>query len=107
MFGSVTFWIFWQDGYEALSSLDDDGDGVLRGAELRGLALWQDRNGDGVSAPGEVCPVEAFGITAISCSTESNSGGMVWNPHGMTFDDGTSRPTYDWIAPCLVVSTED
>jgi len=107
MFGSVTFWIFWRDGYEALSSLDDDGDGVLRGAELRGLALWQDRKGDGVSDPGEVCPVGAFGITAISCRAERHSGGMAWNPHGVTFHDAASRPTYDWIAPCLVVSPDD
>ena len=107
LFGSVTFWIFWRDGYEALASLDDDGDGVLRGAELRGLALWQDRNGDGVSDPGEVFPVEALGIAAISCSAECKSAGMAWNPHGVTFDDGTSRPTYDWIAPCRVVPPDD
>jgi hypothetical protein len=44
MFGNVTFWIFWRNGYEALRSLDDNHDGVLRGAELRGIALWQDRN---------------------------------------------------------------
>ena len=99
MFGSVTFWIFWRDGYEPLASLDDDGDGVLSGAELRGLALWQDRNRDGVSDSGEVCPVEAFGITAISCSAARHSSGMAWNPRGVTFYDGTSRPTYDWIAP--------
>ena len=107
MFGSATFWIFWRDGYEALSSLDDDGDGVLRGDELRGLALWQDRNGDGVSAPGEVHSVEAHGIAAISCSAECHSGGMAWNPRGVTLHDGTSRPTYDWIAPCRAVAPDD
>src|SRR5947207_743214 len=62
MFGNVTFWIFWRDGYDALSALDDNGDGVLSGRELRGLALWQDRNGNGVSEPGEVRPVADFGI---------------------------------------------
>jgi hypothetical protein len=107
MFGSVTFWIFWRDGYEALSSLDDDGNGVLSGAELRGLALWQDRNRDGVSDPGEVCPLEASGITAISCTAEGNSSGMAWNPRGVTFHDGTSRPTYDWIAPCPAAPPDD
>src|SRR5205085_4329163 len=48
MFGNVTFWIFWRDGYDALRSLDDNHDGVLSGVELRGLALWHDRNSNGI-----------------------------------------------------------
>jgi hypothetical protein len=44
LFGNVTFWAFWQNGYHALGALDDDGDGEVRGAEQRGLALWHDRN---------------------------------------------------------------
>ncbi len=98
MFGNVTFWIFWRDGYEALRSLDDNQDGVLRGAELRGLALWQDRNGDGVSDPGEVRPVAAWSITAISCAAETHSSGVSWSPRGAVFANGETRPTYDWIA---------
>jgi len=99
MFGNCTFWIFWRDGYEALRSLDDDHDGVLRGTELRGISLWQDRNGNGVSEPGEVKPVADFGITAISCASEIGAGGVAWSPSGVTFADGKTRPTYDWIAP--------
>jgi hypothetical protein len=99
MFGNVTFWIFWRDGYEALRSLDDDGDGVLRGAELRGVALWQDRNGNGICDSGEVRPVSEWGITEISCAGEMHSTGIAWSPKGVTFTDGESRPTYDWIAP--------
>jgi hypothetical protein len=98
MFGNVTFWIFWRDGYAALSALDDDGDGVLRGPELRGLALWRDRNGNGVSEPGEVLSVEACGIGAISCTSEIHSTGINWNPVGVTFTDGSSTASYDWIA---------
>ena len=45
----VTFWIFWDNGYEALQSLDDNQDGKLEGDELKGLAIWQDRNCDGIS----------------------------------------------------------
>jgi tetratricopeptide (TPR) repeat protein len=98
MFGNVTFWIFWRDGYEALSSLDDDGDGVLQGTELRGLALWQDRNGNGISESGEVQPVARFGIEAIKCYADSDEGGIARSSGGVTFADGSSRPTYDWIA---------
>jgi hypothetical protein len=98
MFGTVTFWIFWRDGYEALSALDDNGDGILSGAELRGLALWQDVNKNGVSEPGEVVPVAEFGIASLSCARQTHASGIPWNPAGVTFRDGSSRPTFDWMA---------
>ncbi|MDB6032251.1 MAG: hypothetical protein JWM16_2589 [Verrucomicrobiales bacterium] len=97
MFGNVTFWIFWSDGYQALAALDTDSDGVLKGDELDGLALWQDRNSNGVSEPGEVRPVSAYGIQSISCKGEVSSTGAVWNPAGVVFSNGTSRATYDWV----------
>jgi hypothetical protein len=99
LFGSVTFWIFWRDGYEALSALDDNTDGVLSGAELKGLALWIDANGNSVSEPGEIIPVEASGITSLSCSSQKHPSGIQWNPAGVGFSDGTTRPSYDWVAP--------
>ena len=43
LFGSVTFHMFWSDGYRALDALDDNRDGELRGNELKGLAAWFDR----------------------------------------------------------------
>ena len=48
---------------------------------------------------GEVLSAERFGITAISCSGRTVSDDMKWNPCGVTFDDGTTRPSYDWIVP--------
>jgi hypothetical protein len=99
MFGSVTFWIFWRDGYQALSSLDNDHDGQLTGDELRGLALWNDRNGDGISDVGEVTPVSELGIVAIDCGSARHPSGIRFNERGAIFRDGSSRATYDWIAP--------
>ena len=99
LFGNVTFWIFWQDGYAALRSLDDNGDGVLRGEELRGLALWHDGNSNGRSEEGEVRPVTAWGINSLSCTGQPDAAGMAWSPAGVTFDHGEVRPTYDWMAP--------
>ena len=99
MFGNVTFWIFWRDGYDALASLDDNDDGQLSGTELNGLALWCDRNGNGVSEPGEVKPVQEFGITTISCRSAIHSSGIPFNPRGITFAGGRQRATYDWIVP--------
>jgi hypothetical protein len=99
MFGNVTFWIFWPNGYEALAALDDNGDGVLSGAELRGLAIWNDRNRDGVSDPCEVTPVEELGIGVISCGSQVDANDMHWNPAGVIFTNGTFRASYDWIVP--------
>jgi tetratricopeptide (TPR) repeat protein len=99
MFGNVTFWIFWRDGYQALAALDHDDDGWLQGDELRGLALWQDRDADGISDPGEVLPVRDWDITAIACSAQPHPTGISWHPQGALFGNGPSRATYDWIAP--------
>ncbi len=99
MFGNVTFWVFWPNGYEALSALDDNQDGLLSGDELRGLAVWNDRNCDGVSDPGEVVPVEVLGIRGISCRCERDANGILWNAAGVVLSNGETRPTYDWMVP--------
>ena len=70
LFGNVTFWLFWETGYDALAALDDNRDGQLTGSELAGLALWHDVNGNGICDPGEVKPLVEYGIVAISCRGE-------------------------------------
>ncbi len=65
LFGNVTFWMFWENGYDALASLDDNGDGVLTGSEMNGLAIWHDVSHPGYSDPGEVKPLSAHGIVAV------------------------------------------
>ena len=107
MFGNVTFWIFWRDGYQALSALDDNADRQLSGLELRGLAVWNDHNCNGVSDPGEVIPVETLGIRSISCESQVNENGMRWNPQGVSFSNGPARATYDWIVPGQRTVEED
>jgi hypothetical protein len=99
MFGSVTFWIFWRDGYQALGSLDANGDGLLNGTELNGLALWQDINGNGISEPGEVKPIATYGIEQLSCRGEAADPGLRLSRQGVRFKDGSFRPTYDWDSP--------
>lgn len=100
MFGGVTFWLFWETGYDALASLDDNRDGVLTGEELKGLAIWHDANGDGVCDPGEVKPLSGYGIVAVSCRFErdpSHPDRIAFSPRGVTFRDGRTRPTFDLI----------
>jgi hypothetical protein len=99
LFGKVTFWVFWQNGYQALQALDENGDGVLSGHELRGLALWQDRNSNGCSEDGEVFSLESAGVTALSVEWIAHETGIPYNPFGICFQNGSIRPTYDWTAP--------
>jgi hypothetical protein len=100
LFGTVTFWLFWETGYDALASLDDNGDGMLRGDELKGLAIWHDANGDGVCDASEVKPLSRYGIVAVSCRFErdpSHPDRIALSPRGVTFRNGRTRPTFDLI----------
>lgn len=100
LFGSVTFWTFWDNGYQALRLLDDNGDGELSGDELRTLAIWHDANGNGASEPGEVRSLEAMGIVSLSCHDRSFTGSadcITYSPLGVRFRNGSVRATYDVI----------
>lgn len=97
MFGSYTFQIFRQTGYDALSALDDNHDGILSGPELDGLSVWFDRNSDGCSTPDEVLPLRELGIVSIAVEAVTRDGIHPMNPHGITLSDGRTLPTWDWI----------
>ena len=100
LFGNVTFWLFWENGYQALATLDDNADGQLTGTELRHLALWRDANANGISEAGEVTPVSAAGIVALSCKytmTNRSTDFRAMSPSGVKFKDGAIRRTYDII----------
>ena len=101
LFGTVSFWLFWHNGYDAMRALDDDGDGRLRGGELAGLAIWRDANSNGISDPGEVRPVAKWGIVELSCDyafDDSHPEEIPFAPNGVTFEDGSTRPTFDvWL----------
>jgi len=100
LFGSITFWLFWRNGYDALRALDDNGDGELRGSELVGLAGWQDGNSNGISESGEVKTLDKMGVIALSCSYKSTTlnDQTIWvSKGGVTFANGNSHPTYDII----------
>jgi len=98
LFGSVTWWMFWRNGYEALAGLDDDGDGWLEGKELDGISVWHDKNTNGVSEQGEVLPLSHFGIVRISVKATNRVGELLFNPRGIQLSDGTFLPTYDWVS---------
>jgi tetratricopeptide (TPR) repeat protein len=98
-FGNVTFWLFWRNGYEPLRALDDDADGELRGRELRHLAIWHDRNSNGVSDDGEVQPLASHAIVALSCAYVEGDGDHLaaYSPDGVRLKSGRTRSSYDFI----------
>lgn len=97
LFGSSSWWLLFPNGYFALSVLDDNRDGSLTQGELKGIAVWFDTNGDGQSDPGEVTPVEKLGVTSIYTNITGRDMGMPMNSKGITFQDGQTVPTYDWV----------
>ncbi len=97
LFGSVTWFLFHRNGFDALQLLDDDQDGVLTGAELVGLAIWTDRNQDGRSTASEVVALEQSDIVAIRVRAQRDSDGVLGHASGVQYADGTTRPTFDWV----------
>jgi hypothetical protein len=55
----------WRNGFEALARLDGNDDNRLTDEELEVLALWFDRNRNGVSEDGEVQALKHSEITAL------------------------------------------
>lgn len=96
MIGQRTWAVFWSDGFEALRALDDNRDGELTGGELGGLSLWRDANSNGVSDPGEVLPANMLGVAALAVRGEATRPGLITARDGVRFEDGRSRPLYDW-----------
>jgi hypothetical protein len=97
LFGSASGWLFFPDGYHVLDALDDDRDQRLTGSELAGIAVWFDRDTDGVSDEGEVLAVEDLGIVALATDATERIGPSLGNPCGLELADGTVLPTYDWV----------
>lgn len=60
LFGSMTWWMFWRNGYESSAALDNSGNGWLKGKELDGISLWHDKNGNRFSEGGEILPLVCF-----------------------------------------------
>jgi hypothetical protein len=100
LFGNVTFWMFWNNGYAPLAALDDNRDGILTGNELADLALWRDANGNGVAEPAEVKPLSVYGIVALSYKWQTlndQPDQIAFSPNGVVFQDGKTRPTFDLV----------
>lgn len=76
----------WKDGYEALATLDENRDGVLKDEELAVLALWFDRNQDAISQPGEILSLRQIGVTEIYYTPDRRdaASGNIFASRGFT-----------------------
>ncbi len=61
----------YENGFQKLATLDADGNGVVSGEELTGLALWKD-NGDARLASAEIVTLEEIGIVSIPVSPKTD-----------------------------------
>ena len=95
LFGNRSFMLFLEDGYAAMRILDADSDGHLSGAELQGLALWQDQNSNGISEIGEVKSLTEHGIESLSATPQLHSSGIPFAPKGVRYNDGRVAPSFD------------
>jgi hypothetical protein len=66
LFGTWSFGRKWNNGYEALASLDEDQDGQVSKEELNGIKLWLDQNSNAKVDRTEIHELTAHGITEIS-----------------------------------------
>jgi len=64
----------YSDGYENLSRLDRNIDGVVSGSELSGLSIWVD-NGNRILDEGELVALESVGLSEISLETSFDVDG--------------------------------
>ncbi len=100
LFGSVSYWMFWQNGYQALAALDDNSDGMLSGQELAGIVVWVDENRNGVCDSKEIKPLAELHIKALRYSHKPLAGHpdqIAFSPDGVVFSDGTSAASYDIV----------
>ncbi len=97
LIGSVTWWLFWENGYVVLAALDNDENGWLEGDELQGLAGWCDANSNGVADAGEVLPLAELGVTRLATQATAMASGMPCNLSGLELANGLRLPTYDWV----------
>ncbi len=100
--GALPVTVRWKNGFDALGSLDSNGDGEVSGDELKHLALWFDRNRDGVSQPGEVRPVLSEGVTKLFFKADGTDerGHLIASRGFERIHDGVRRTgrAVDWFA---------
>ena len=91
----------WGNGYEALATLDQNGNGQIESQELQALGLWFDINRNGIADPGEVISLNQAGVTQLSYGpVESDGKGNLIVKAGyerVVNGKATSGRSIDWV----------
>lgn len=64
----------YKNGFEKLSLLDTNGDGLITGDELKGLKLWFDANTNAFLDAGELQDLSSYDIESLSLHEENMVG---------------------------------
>jgi hypothetical protein len=93
-----------QDGFEALTDLDTNQDGIINSQDqaFNSLAIWRDANSDGVTDAGELLTLAQHDIASLNLSySESDrvdNGNQLRLVSNYTTTDGTSYEMVDvWL----------
>lgn len=98
LFGNATWWMFFRNGYEALSTLDGDGNGWLEKRELDGIRIWIDGDQDGRSRSSEVIDLGSLGIVGLRVKEDGADANGPFARNGVRWLDSRLTPSFDWIA---------
>jgi hypothetical protein len=84
LFGNVTGGTSHADGFAALSTIDQNGDGRIDANDeaFAKLLVWRDTNRDGRSQPSELVKLADLGIRALYVSATRDEGPASWDRHG-------------------------
>ena len=96
LFGNHTWGRDWKDGYEPLSVLDKDNNGVLQNEELDHLFVWTDSDVNGLCSKEEAKSLADLGIVAISASPTRDDIGNAHSESGFSTSSGKTGSTWDW-----------
>ena len=94
------------NGFVALQELDSDGDGAFTAADpmFSEVAVWIDRNRDGISQPDELLSLQTVGLLSISLDyrrsekRDRNGNRMIYRALAR-FENGSTRFVYDVFLP--------
>ena len=89
------------DGFDALSDLDTNGDGVIdtNDTDFSSLKVWRDINQDGITGEGELFTLTELGISSFdlgfSNSQDAGEGYEIVSTSSISYSDGSQSTLYD------------
>ncbi len=105
LFGSYTFQIPHDNGYQALSLLDLNNNGNLEDGELDGIRIWIELDPDGKADRSEVFNLNDLDIHSIRSDYECDPAGTPYSKEGILLKNGHTLRTWDYSFPTVESSS--